>query len=696
MATPSSSPVALTGDSLIDAATHGYQWQLAPGHTINWALANGFSGEFWLSPGTAVSTLNVAFSSFSYYADVNFNYVGYFATPLHAYAAASDITVSLDGSAIFGSNTAIWAIGLFPNAGHDVWYPGAAGDIFLNINSQANHLPSYAPGSAGFFLAVHEIGHTLGLKHPHDSGGTGHPTLAQLGLAAFDKDWFSIMSYNDDFNFNLISWDPATPMVLDVLALQHIYGKNLSTNAGDSTYSLPINNFYQTIWDAGGTDAIDVTASAQGWTIQLPEIRLSTLVDTRAGFAFLTSEAALSSPLTWYWLTGDIEHAIGSQFADVIFGSSLSNVLIGNGGNDTLEGVAGNDTIIGGAGQDRMVGGPGSDLYSVDSAGDVVIEAPGEGMDTVQSTSGIFTLSTGSEVETIMQSGSAVSATGNELVNAISGNGLANLLRGLGGADQLIGGAANDTLLGGSGDDVLSAGQGNDSLRGGLDADLLNGRFGNDSLHGDDGFDRLYGDEDNDYLDGGNHADVLYGGLGADTLLGGHGQDHLDGGDGNDTLDGGIENDALYGGVGFDSLVGGDGNDSLFAGQHADTLAGGIGSDLLQGGMGMDSLHGGAGVDTLVGGPGSDRFVYQSVADGGAGERINDFLAGAAGDRLDLTALDLGPDPIVNKHLKLVQAGSDTQVRIDTDGFGGEPATLLVTLAGVSADSLSLGDNFLV
>jgi serralysin len=223
-------------------------------------------------------------------------------------------------------------------------YPGQQGDIFLNIHSQANFLSSYEPGSAGWFMFMHEIGHTLGLKHPHDDGGTGHPTLGQIGLASLNTDWATVMSYADDYAWNLISWDPATPMILDVLALQYLYGPNMQSNLGDSTHTLTRSGYYLTLWDAGGNDTMDASSATDGWLIALPDIQPSTVVSTKVGIALPYSDTLLSSPTTLEWLAGDIENAIGSAYADFFIGSGANNSFRGNLGNDSIDGGGGVDT----------------------------------------------------------------------------------------------------------------------------------------------------------------------------------------------------------------------------------------------------------------------------------------------------------------------------------------------------------------
>jgi Ca2+-binding RTX toxin-like protein len=131
----------------------------------------------------------------------------------------------------------------------------------------------------------------------------------------------------------------------------------------------------------------------------------------------------------------------------------------------------GNDVLNGGLGADVMDGGAGNDDYSVDNAGDVVIEAAGEGFDTVRSSID-YTLTANVE-RLVLTGGPAIDGTGNDLNNDIVGNNAANELNGLGG---------NDTLQGRGGDDILVGGDGNDVLNGGLGSDDLLGSDGDDTF----------------------------------------------------------------------------------------------------------------------------------------------------------------------------------------------------------------------
>ena len=80
----------------------------------------------------------------------------------------------------------------------------------------------------------------------------------------------------------------------------------------------------------------------------------------------------------------------------------------------------GNDVLDGGAGADTMVGGTGNDTYSVDNAGDVVIENAGEGTDTVKTSLASYTLT--DNVENLTGTvATGQTLTGNALANSIGG-----------------------------------------------------------------------------------------------------------------------------------------------------------------------------------------------------------------------------------------------------------------------------------
>ncbi len=78
------------------------------------------------------------------------------------------------------------------------------------------------------------------------------------------------MSYGDGLDFTQVAFEPATPMLLDVIGLQYTYGINWATNAGDDVHTLTEFNYYYTIWDAAGTDAVSATGATTGWTIFYP------------------------------------------------------------------------------------------------------------------------------------------------------------------------------------------------------------------------------------------------------------------------------------------------------------------------------------------------------------------------------------------------------------------------------------------
>jgi Ca2+-binding RTX toxin-like protein len=164
----------------------------------------------------------------------------------------------------------------------------------------------------------------------------------------------------------------------------------------------------------------------------------------------------------------------GGSGNDRLYGGDGDDHLHGGEGNDTLYGNAGNDFLDGGAGNDTMRGGAGDDTYIVDSTGDVVQEASGEGADTVYAS---VSFSLPGNVENLILTGTAnINGTGNALGNTITGNRGNNVITGGVGNDTLTGGQGDDTLIGGGGNDTywFAPGDGQDIIWDNGGTDLMN------------------------------------------------------------------------------------------------------------------------------------------------------------------------------------------------------------------------------
>ena len=117
-------------------------------------------------------------------------------------------------------------------------------------------------------------------------------------------------------------------------------------------------------------------------------------------------------------------------------GNGLENVIIGNSGDNLIDGGPRNDTLIGGA---------GNDIYLVRDAGDMVVEAAGEGVDSVRS---FIHYELAAEVENLyIQTNVALNGRGNALNNIIVGNNAANVINGREGSDILTGQGGADTFV---------------------------------------------------------------------------------------------------------------------------------------------------------------------------------------------------------------------------------------------------------
>lgn len=242
----------------------------------------------------------------------------------------------------------------------------------------------------GFYFPtlLHELGHGLGMAHPHDNGG--HSSIMRGagggtagiggGLGDYDlsQQVHTVMSYNDGWQtspygmprsggitgaqVDHFGW-VASLSPLDIAVIQDKYGVNEDSGVGNDIYTLKDVNapgtFYESIWDAGGIDQI-VYDGARDANIDL---RAATLQYEVGGGGIVSYAYGVHGGFTI--ANGvTIEQARSGSGNDTLTGNDADNLLFGGAGRDTLDGGAGDDFLGGGQGIDTVTGGAGRDVFT--------------------------------------------------------------------------------------------------------------------------------------------------------------------------------------------------------------------------------------------------------------------------------------------------------------------------------------------
>lgn len=622
MATPVANLIGLTGDPLVNGLLQGSAWTFTGTRVLTYSFNLNFDytgwgqpiaapGGTWAESPAMQGAVERALASWAAVANLSFSPVS---SGNYAFESTADIALALTGDDLQQALGAV-ALGFFPDPGYATdtlteagytrtQYPRPEGDVLIdNFYAGFQYLQD---GGFGLWALIHELGHALGLKHPFDDGGNARPTYADTGMGSFDAERFTVMSYAGVSN--LPAGHASTPMPLDILAIQHIYGANMAYRTGNDTYVLTLDGAMRTIWDAGGVDSLD--ASSLGTAVTL-DLRPGSLMDlpfsTVLGIAYNCT----------------IENAAGGAGNDTLYGNGAANTLTGNGGLNSFH------------------GGAGDDIFVMAQDGDRIHENAGEGDDTVLSSVSFDALVHGggmlAHIEHVVLTGNGnLSARATIDTLSLRGNSANNLLQDNYAAVTMAGGDGDDTYeqLGTSTVILEHANQGMDTLRLWsqttytlpdhverlLPQDAA--PFGTLNFTGNALANWIEGAAfSNDTLDGGGGADTLVGHGGADLYLVDNPQDQIIEADDAApdtvqssigwTLQSGLENLQLTGNAVYG---GGNAQPNLLTGNAlANLLEGSAGNDQLMGAGGDDTLDGGAGYDRMAGGTGNDVYLVDTI-----------------------------------------------------------------------------------
>ncbi len=268
----------------------------------------------------------------------------------------------------------------------------AAGS-FVSIDTNFERFGPIGPNIAvekGYPLStvVHELGHIIGLGHGGPYNNSVDLEVQQY--SAYDTLAWTLMSYvrqeeaatRFEYPIKGTDWngyEPMTPMMLDILAIQRLYG--VATQGplvgGNHTFGFNANirdyigRFYDfdintrpivTLWDSGRNNTLDLSKFADGSTVSL-------VPGTFSSAAGYVNNIAIAFDTV-------IEKAIGGAGNDTMRASNVASTLLGGAGSDDLRGGDGNDTLSGGPGPDRIDGGGGINTLRdtlADMNGDTVV-----------------------------------------------------------------------------------------------------------------------------------------------------------------------------------------------------------------------------------------------------------------------------------------------------------------------------------
>ncbi len=371
--TLSASDQALAVSTLVDASLGRWNSTSAAGTAATVQYSFGTSLPSYVSQYTDTRTASSTFQAFTDEMKVQ----------TRAALAAWSAVTNINFVEVSDSSSVAMRFFTLSEAGADfagfAWGAGSGSQV--GVSNRGDVWINRAQTDSGYnpLLLLHEIGHTLGLKHPHEA-----PILPD----AKDSIQTTVMSYDQEYTYDIkvtatrtatgVDWKSeyvrletngqAHLGIFDVAAAQSLYGVKVDTVA--DTYRFSTDPFVKMIYDGGGSDIIDLSNQAYGSILDLTPGSFSSIGKRTVSQAIDREIGELStdvqtfygqaSLVSWYTSRQEylylgennlsiaygtiIESVTGSAYDDVITGNSADNFIQGGLGNDTLNGGSGTDT----------------------------------------------------------------------------------------------------------------------------------------------------------------------------------------------------------------------------------------------------------------------------------------------------------------------------------------------------------------